>query len=220
MNNPLQKNTRKEKDSKPEETSLMKEILSWVEVLVVAVVLAWALTSFIIVNATVPSGSMENTIHPGDRLFGLRLTYLFTDPKRGDIVVFHYPVDAALGKKTNYIKRVIGLPGEVVEIRDAHIYIDGSTEPLDEPYLKEEWTVRNDNYVFEVPEGCYLMLGDNRNNSSDARYWAERALNDFAEAGKSITVEEAWDLSFVKRKQMLGKAYVRYWPITAISSLY
>ena len=211
---------KKEAEIPSGKTNIVKEILSWVEVLVIAVVLAWALTSFIIVNATVPSGSMEDTIHPGDRLFGLRLTYLFSDPQRGDIVVFKYPVDAALGKKTNYIKRIIGLPGETVEIRDAKIYIDGSDTPLDEPYLKEEWTVRNDGYVFEIPEGCYLMLGDNRNNSSDARYWAERALMDFAEEGKSITVEEAWDLSFVRRKQILGKAYVRYWPVTAISSLY
>ena len=211
---------KKEAEIPSGKTNIVKEILSWVEVLVIAVVLAWALTSFIIVNATVPSGSMEDTIHPGDRLFGLRLTYLFSDPQRGDIVVFKYPVDAALGKKTNYIKRIIGLPGETVEIRDAKIYIEGSDTPLDEPYLKEEWTVRNDGYVFEIPEGCYLMLGDNRNNSSDARYWAERALMDFAEEGKSITVEEAWDLSFVRRKQILGKAYVRYWPVTAISSLY
>ena len=68
---------------------ILKEILSWVEVIVVAVILAWFITSFIIVNATVPSGSMQNTIQPGDRLLGFRLTYLFTDPPRDDIVVFH-----------------------------------------------------------------------------------------------------------------------------------
>ena len=67
---------------------VLKEILSWVEVIVVAVVLAWFITSFIIVNATVPTGSMQDTIQPGDRLFGLRLTYMFSDPKRGDIAVF------------------------------------------------------------------------------------------------------------------------------------
>ena len=222
----MAKNTQKASSALPEggaggadaaeEKDMMKEILSWVEVIVIAVVLAWLLTSFIIVNATVPSGSMQNTIQPGDRLFGLRLTYRFSDPKRGDIAVFRYPVDAAKGKKTNYIKRIIGLPGETVEIRDAKIYINGSDTPLDEPYLKEEWVVRNDDYTFEVPEGCYLMLGDNRNNSSDARYWAEIAYKEI----EGISVEDALALTYVKRKQLLGKAYVRYWPLTKISSLY
>ncbi len=205
---------------KKEETSLKSEIISWIQVIVIAVVLAWALNSFVIVNATVPSGSMENTIQPGDRLFGLRLTYLFSEPQRGDIIVFRYPVDDALGKKKNYIKRLIGLPGETVEIRDAKIYINGSEEPLDEPYLKEEWTVRNDGFTFEVPEDCFLMLGDNRNDSSDARYWAERAYMSFSAAGKTITEEEALSLQYVKKSQLLGKAYVRYWPLTEISSLY
>ena len=104
--------TESSKESKASSMNpILKEILSWVEVFVVAIVLAWFIVSFIIVNATVPSGSMQDTIQPGDRLIGFRLTYLFTDPKRSDIVVFHYPVDDALGKHTNYIKRIIGLPG-------------------------------------------------------------------------------------------------------------
>lgn len=214
-NSPVQEN----QEAGKEPFDLKKEIISWIEVIAAAVVIAFLINSFIIVNATVPTGSMENTIMPKDRLFGLRLTYLFKDPQRGDIVVFRYPVDASLGKKTNYIKRIIGLPGETVEIRNAKIYIDGSDTPLDEPYLKEEWVVFNDGITFEVPEDCYLMLGDNRNNSSDSRYWALVALQDYAEAGKEITKEEAWALSFVKRKQILGKAYVRYWPLTKISMI-
>lgn len=219
----MKKNANKAENASDNKSSstmnpVLKEILSWVEVIVVAVVLAWFITSFIIVNATVPTGSMQDTIQPGDRLFGLRLTYMFSDPKRGDIAVFYYPVDYALGKKTNYIKRVIGLPGETVEIKNASIYIDG--QKLEEDYLKEEWIRCNDGYTFEVPEGCYLMLGDNRNNSLDARYWAAEAVKDFSAAGKTISPEDAWSLSFVKKSQMLGKAYVRYWPITQISSLY
>ncbi len=212
-----QSNPAKPENEKP--TTLAQEIIGWIEVIAAAVIIALFLNNFILVNATVPSGSMENTIQPGDRLFGLRLTYLFTEPKRGDIVVFRYPVDASLGKKTNYIKRIIGLPGETVEIRDAKIYIDGSEEPLDEPYLKEEWVDMNDGITFIIPEDSYVMLGDNRNNSSDSRYWAQRALYDYEEAGKEITVEEALSLSFVKKKQILGKAYVRYWPLTSISLL-
>ena len=199
-----------------EKTSPMKELLSWIEIIVIAVVLALFLNNFIIVNATVPSGSMENTIEPGNRLLGFRFSYWFSDPQRGDIVVFKYPVDDALGKSTNYIKRIIGLPGETVEIREGKIYIDGSNTPLAEPYLKEEWTVRNDGFTFQVPEGCYLMLGDNRNNSSDARYWAEKALA----SGAASTTEEAMELCYVPKNKILGKAYFRYWPLTKISSLY
>ena len=217
MNNEPSKNGNEPVST--EDTSLVKELLSWLEVIVVAVVLAFLLVTFIIVNATVPSGSMENTIMPGNRLLGLRLTYTFSSPKRGDIAVFKYPVDAALGKNTNYIKRVIGLPGETVEIKDAKIYINGSDEPLDEPYLKEEWTEANDGFTFVIPEDCYLMLGDNRNNSSDARYWARCAIRDFAAAGKEITPEEAYSLSFVRKDQLVGKAYVRYWPLTKIGVL-
>ena len=208
---------KKEAAASKEKPTLMQEIISWVEVIVTAVVIALLLTQFIIINARVPSGSMQDTIQPGDRLFGLRLTYLFSEPKRGDIVVFRYPVDDALGHKTNYIKRIIGLPGETLEIRDARIYINGSDTPLDEPYLREEWVERNDGITFKIPEGCYVMLGDNRNNSSDSRYWHDVALRDFMMEGKEITEEEAVQLQFVPRNKILGKAYVRYWPITQIS---
>ncbi|MDO5344401.1 MAG: signal peptidase I [Lachnospiraceae bacterium] len=201
---------------------MVKELLSWVEVLVIALVLALLINNFIIVNATVPSGSMENTIHPGDRLLGFRFSYWFSEPQRGDIVVFRYPIDEARHqqdksvKRTNFIKRIIGLPGETVEIRNAKIYINGSETPLEEDYLKEEWIVKNDGFTFQVPEGCYLMLGDNRNDSSDARYWAEKSLM----YGIADTVEEAMQYSYVERDQILGKAYFRYWPLNKISSLY
>ena len=227
-----------ENNKKTKQSGLVQEILSWISVIVVAVVLAWFITSFIIINATVPSGSMENTIQKGDRLFGSRLNYLFSDPKRGDIIVFRYPVNEAVRKaakeagvkvskadsaKTNYIKRLIGLPGETVEISNSTVTItrtDGTSFVLEEPYLKEEWKIANDGFVFEIPEDSYLMMGDNRNNSSDCRYWAYKALETFSEYGLSISREDAWALSFVKKNQILGKAYVRYWPITTISSLY
>jgi len=199
-------------------TTLKQEILSWIEVIVVAVVLALFIDGVIIINATIPSGSMETTIMTGDRVLGLRLTYKFSDPERGDIVVFNYPIDQALGKNTKYIKRIIGLPGETVEIRDGEIYIDGSDTPLEEDYLHEEWVVANDGFTFEIPDGYYLMLGDNRNNSSDSRYWATLAVK----YGLASSVEEAveMNLCYVAKDEILGKAYIRYWPLTKISSLY
>lgn len=208
--------TGEKTNAEKEKVSPLKELLSWIEVFVVAILLALFLNNFIIVNATVPSGSMENTIQPGDRLLGFRFSYWFSEPQRGDIVVFKYPIDKALGKKTNYIKRIVGLPGETVEIRDAKIYINGSETPLDEPYLKEEWTVMNDGFVFEIPEGHYLTLGDNRNNSSDSRYWAAKSV----QHGLAQTEEEAMAYSYVSEDLILGKAYFRYWPLTEISSLY
>ena len=129
-----------------------KEVFSWVRMFATVIVVVFVLTHFIIINAKVPSGSMENTIMTHDRLIGFRFAYWFDEPQRGDIILFEYPVD----EKQIYIKRVIGLPGETVEIRDGHIYIDGSEKPLEEDYLKETWIWENDGYTFEVPEGCYF----------------------------------------------------------------
>ena len=233
----LHDNKNASAETAQENPTVLQEIISWIEVIVVALVLAWLITSFIIINATVPSGSMENTIMPGNRLFGLRLTYYFSEPKRGDIAVFKYPVNEALIarltdkegkaflkankiKHVNYIKRVIGLPGETVEIRNAKIYINGSDEPLEENYLKEEWVKMNDNITFTVPEGYYLMMGDNRNNSSDSRYWKSVANQYFTAAGVTLSDEELSILSFVPKKMMLGKAYFRYWPLTKIGPIH
>lgn len=191
-----------------EQDSLAKrirdEIVSWVMPIVLAIAIALFVNNFIIVNATVPTGSMENTIMPNDRLIGYRLAYRNEDPERGDIVIFKYPVD----ETQKYIKRIIALPGETVEILDGKIYIDGSPIPLDEPYLKEEWTITNDGMIFEVPEESYLVLGDNRNNSLDARYWAEEALR----AGVATDFDEATNYCYVAKDKILGKAIVQYWP--------
>lgn len=183
---------------------IFDEIMSWVCPIVLAVVIALFLNNFIIVNATVPTGSMENTIMPGTRLMGNRLAYKNSDPERGDIVIFKYPVD----ESENYIKRVIGLPGETVEILHGKIYINGVPQALNEPYLKEEWVVQNDGFIFEVPEKCYLMLGDNRNNSLDARYWADEAVR----AGLTSDKDEALNYCYVSEDKILGKAMFTYWP--------
>lgn len=191
-------------EEKKEKPSLLRELFSWLEIIVVAVVVSLVLTRVVLVNAMVPSSSMENLISPGDRLFGNRLTYKFSDPERFDVVIFKYPVD----EEENYIKRIIGLPGETVTIENAKIYINDEETPLKENYLPEEWLVENDGYVFEVPENCYLMLGDNRNVSLDARYWAEEAYS----GGLADSVEDGEEFTYVSRDKILGKAMFTYWP--------
>lgn len=193
--------TEREKWTKED---IKAEILSWIKLIVVVLICTFLLRKYVIVNAEVPSTSMENLIEPGDRLVGFRLAYLKEVPERFDVIIFQYPVD----ETQSFIKRIIGLPGETVEIRQGKIYIDGSTEPLEEDYLKEEWTVNNDGYLFQVPEDSYLVLGDNRNVSLDARYWADEAL----EYGVAATEESAKQYSYVAKDKILGKAEFRYWP--------
>lgn len=204
----LEKEAEKEK-----KTDWKKELISDIVMVLACIAVAFLINTFILVNAKIPSSSMENTTFPGDRLYASRLSYTFGEPKRGDIAIFYYPVDKALGEKRMFIKRVIGEPGDTIKIEDAKVYINGSETPLDEPYLKEEWTVRNTGMNFEVPEGYYFMMGDNRNNSSDGRYWGERAIA----AGVATTPEEAFMFSFVPKEDMLGKAGLRYWPLNKIS---
>ena len=187
---------------------MRKEVVSWVRMFVIVIAVVFVLTQFVIINVRVPSGSMENTIMTKDRLIGFRFSYWFDEPQRGDIILFSYPVD----EKQTYIKRVIGLPGETVEIRDGKIYIDGSSEPLEEDYLKETWTWENDGYTFKVPEGCYFVLGDNRNDSEDGRFWAQIALNE----GKASTPEEAEPYSYVKKDEIKGRAIFKYYSKFAI----
>ena len=162
---------------------VVKEILSWVMVVLVAFLMAFIVTHYVIIKAEVPTGSMKDTIQVEDRLIGLRLAYLFSEPERGDIVIFKYPDD----EKENYIKRVIGLPGEEIEIVEGLLYIDGVL--YEENYIKEP--MEGSFGPYEVPEDCYFMLGDNRNSSWDSRYWKN---------------------PFVKSEKILGKAWLRYEP--------
>lgn len=160
-------------------------------VLIVFAVVAFV-QRYIVVNAAIPSGSMENTIMTGDRVFGSRLVYNNADPERGDIVIFKYPDD----ETQLFIKRVIGLPGETLQIRDGKVYINGSDTPLEEPYLKE--TPVGDFGPYTVPEGEYFMMGDNRNHSMDSR---------------------EWEHTFVKREKILAKAVFRYFPFSKIGTI-
>lgn len=163
-----------------------KEIWEWVKIIVSAAVIALVLNNFIIANSKVPSGSMENTIMTNDRVIGSRLSYLFADPERGDIVIFRYPDN----EKIYFVKRVIGLPGDTVDIYGGHVYLNGSQEPLMEDYIREPMVPEVPMH-FEVPEDCYFMLGDNRNYSKDARFWTN---------------------TYVKKEKIIAKVLFRYYP--------
>lgn len=173
-----------EKISQKKTWNIRQEAVSWVLNFAIAIVVALILKNYVIINAKVPTGSMENTIQPGDDLFGFRLSYIFSKPKRGDIIIFKYPDD----ESQKYVKRVIGLPGDTVVIENALVYINGDTEPLDESYLKEKWTKDIGPYEFVVPKNSYFVMGDNRNSSWDSRYWINTFVSDDEIIGKAIFV--------------------------------
>lgn len=157
---------------------VLREVLSWVIVLVIALLLGMFIRRFVVFTASIPSGSMENTIQVGDRVIVSRVSYLFTEPERGDIMVFAYPDNESI----DYIKRVIGLPGDKVEGIDGIVYING--EPLEETYVKEE--IESDFGPYEVPVESYFMMGDNRNGSEDSRLWTNTYLHEDKIKGKAI----------------------------------
>ena len=176
--------------SRKEGFSLKDEIISWVQVLVAAAIIAFCVNHFIIANSEVPTSSMETTIMAGDRVIGSRLSYKFGEPQRDDIAIFIYPDDEAKGIKTYYVKRIIGMPGDTIDIVDGKVYLNGSDTPLDEPYLHEPMEPEEPQH-YEVPEGCYFMLGDNRNYSNDARRWTHK---------------------YVKRDKLVAKVLFQYYP--------
>ena len=152
------------KEETQKSTSAVREILSWVLTFALAIGAAFLIKNYLIINADVPTGSMENTIMPGDRLIGNRLAFLKDTPERGDVVIFHYPDD----EEELYVKRVIGLPGEEVRIDDGKIYIDGKvqkknvyTSDLDFAGIAEK--------KLTLGETEYFVLGDNSAGSDDSR---------------------------------------------------
>lgn len=178
------KSKKKNKDDEEEEeTSWFRELCSWIMIFAGAFIVAYILSNFVIVNAKVPSGSMISTINIDDKVLGFRLSYMFSDPKRGDIVMFNAPDK----DNTIYIKRIIGLPGDKIVIEDNTVYING--EKLEEDYVRNGWEKSEGRTEYEVPKGEYFMMGDNRDESSDSRVWGT-----------------------VKKKEIIAKAIFRYYP--------
>lgn len=172
------------RDKKEDNPTVLEEILSFVKIIVAAVIVAFIFSRFVIVNAEVPTGSMRTTIVEGDRLIGLRLSYIFSEPKRGDIVIFKYPDN----ENENFVKRVIGVPGDVIQIYNGHVYVND--EMLIEDYILEPMEDDGEVHTYVVPANHYFMMGDNRNNSKDSRYWTN---------------------TYVSKDKILAKVFVRYY---------
>lgn len=198
----------------PRWQTMLKE---YAEALIVALILAFFIRSFVVQAFKIPSGSMLQTLQIGDHLlvnkfiYGVRLPILHTQvipvskPGLQDVIVFEFPgvpahggavfsmddqqVRAGAGGK-DFIKRVIGLPGDTIEVRDKKVYRNG--QPLDEPYVQfvDPLTIssRDSMAPVTVPEGHYFVMGDNRDESYDSRFWG-----------------------FVPRDMILGKALFLYW---------
>ena len=142
------------------------EILSWVIIIASAFVFAFVINRVFLLRTVITSGSMRPTMEIGEHVIANRLAYLFNDPQRGDMVFFANPEN----ENEIYVKRIIGLPGDKVEIKKGKVYINDSEKALKEPYLFEK-AEKLDFGPFNVPENCYFMLGDNRNISNDSRFW-------------------------------------------------
>lgn len=172
---------------------------NWGEPLLIASIFALIIRTFLFAPYKIPTGSMIPTLLVGDKIFVDKISYRFGEPQRGDIVVFKYPLD----RKKDFVKRLVGLPGDRIEIRGGVILING--RPLNKPPFsnnyyynvdRSDWQYGKTNQVFEVPANSYFMLGDNSGNSSDGRHWG-----------------------FVPQREVRGKARVIWWPPNRIKSV-
>lgn len=174
----------------------------WIETLKtigLSAVLAFGIRSFVAEARYIPSGSMLPTLHIDDRLIIDKISYRFSNPVRGDVVVFNPTAQLEKEKfKDAFIKRVIGLPGDRIDVKDGKVYVNDKV--LTEKYIEEapayNWSSTELTPDGIVPEGHYLVLGDNRNNSYDSHYWG-----------------------FVPKDKIVGKATIRFWPIDRLGGI-
>ena len=174
------------------ERGIFRELLGWLLYILIIIGLTYVIITYVGQRTRVSGQSMETTLSDGDNLIVDKLTYHFKDPERFDIVIFKYPDDPS----QLFVKRVIGLPGETVNIVDGKVYINDSEEPLDDSFCPE--TPQGSFGPYEVPEGCYFMLGDNRNHSMDSRYWMN---------------------TFVEKDAIEAEVAIRYWPLNKIGTV-
>lgn len=166
----------KKKQSNPKTAAMIRDLIT---VVIIPIAIVYFLVRVLFLTSVVQSGSMEPTIMTKDIAVGNAVAYKVREPQRGDIV---YVKNASTEEKL-YVKRIIGMPGETVSFKDGYVYING--QKLDEPYISEDVETNCDK-TFEVPEGCYLVLGDNRENSRDSRYWDNPYVKESEIKGKII----------------------------------
>ncbi|NLM27649.1 MAG: signal peptidase I [Clostridiaceae bacterium] len=193
-----------------QKTNIVKEVFEWIAYFASAVIIASLLQSQLFALTTVHQSSMQNTLFEGHMLIMNKVSYYFTEPKKGDIIVFlngentegfinRYRIfikDVRLRFQKSYrtnrlIKRVIAAPGDTIDIRDGKVYING--EAIDEPYVNGVTPSMSNNYPLTLKDGEFFVMGDNRENSSDSRSFGP-----------------------IKRENIEGRAMFRIYPFTKI----
>lgn len=171
-------------------------IKEYVQSIIIAFILAMVIRTFVVQAFKIPTGSMKPTFLEGDRILVNKFVYRFNYPKRGDIVVFKYPEDP----KRDFVKRLIAIGGETVEIKDGKIYINDKVvdaiPPINAVYYYNRDIYGSQGQKIKVPSQSFYVLGDNSASSRDSRYWG-----------------------FVPKKYMEGKAFLIYWPLDRIKIL-
>lgn len=177
-------------------SSLVSSLVEVVIIVGTAFILALLIQQFVVKPFYIPSESMENTLVKGDRVLVNRFIYRFTDPKPGDVVVFHPPSSP----KEDYIKRVVAVAGDSVAVREGKLYVNGVAKK--EPYLKQQFVegtyppAESGLVEEKIPPGKFWAMGDNRNQSGDSRVFGP-----------------------VETNKILGRAFMIYWPLTKIGGL-
>lgn len=171
-------------------TTLGEEIKDWIISILIAVVLAFFIRYFIVELYMVEGPSMRPTLVDGERLVVNKFIYRFKQPVRGEIIIFKFPAD----QSRDFIKRVIAIPGDTIEIKDGRVFVNGQL--LNETYILEK--TRGSYPLATVPSGHIFVMGDNRNNSEDSRFA---------------------DVGFVPYELIKGKAVVVFWPLDQMKSL-
>ena len=182
-NNIAKNNEEKQKKSK------LREAISFMTPIIVALIIAIFLKTCIFANIVIPTGSMLNPIQEGDRIIASRLAYINDEPQRYDIIIFKYPDD----ETQLFAKRIIALPGETIEVKNGIVYItdkNGNKSTARTDFITN--CIPTGNFgPYTVPLGSYFVMGDNRNDSWDSRYW---------------------DNKTVKKEKIIGKVKFRYFP--------
>lgn len=202
MEEELEKTEPQPLSAEPERVKKKSIIREYAESIAIAIILALIIRTFLVQAFKIPSGSMEDTLLIGDHLlvskfiYGTKIPFngtrflTFRDPRQGDVIVFEYPEDPS----KDFIKRIVGVPGDVVEGKDKKVFVNGKLYENPHEVHKEKEIIpkemnQRDNFgPITVPDNSYFVMGDNRDRSYDSRFW-----------------------KFVRRDQIKGLAFIKYW---------